>query len=86
MRFPCATQPIETAVTLGMVFGLASRQTEGVLRSLLELVADVHGPRARGPTFRRHRYRGRRKARYRLGGLTPGRAGFAPARRLLEVS
>jgi len=29
---------IETAVTLGMVFGLASRQTEGLLRSLLELL------------------------------------------------
>ncbi len=29
---------IETAVTLGMVFGLASRQTEGFLRSLLELL------------------------------------------------
>ncbi len=33
-------------------------------------VADVHGPRARVPTLRRHRYRDRRKARYRLGGLT----------------
>ena len=30
---------IETAVTLGMVFGLASRQTEGFLRSLLALLA-----------------------------------------------
>ena len=49
-------------------------------------VADVHGPRARVPTLRRYRYRDRRKARYRLGGLTLGRAGFAPARRLLEVS
>ena len=29
---------IETAVSLGMVFGLASRQTEGFLRSLLELL------------------------------------------------
>jgi hypothetical protein len=29
---------IETAVTLGMVFGLASRQTEGFLRTLLELL------------------------------------------------
>jgi len=29
---------IETAVTLGMVFGLASRQTEGFLRSLLTLL------------------------------------------------
>ena len=29
---------IETAVTLGMVFGLASRQTEGLLRSLLALL------------------------------------------------
>ncbi len=29
---------IETAVTLGMVFGLASRQTEGFLRSLFELL------------------------------------------------
>ncbi len=29
---------IETAVTLGMVFGLASRQTEGFLRSLLALL------------------------------------------------
>ena len=29
---------IETAVTLGMVFGLASRQTEGFLRSLFALL------------------------------------------------
>ena len=29
---------IETAVTVGMVFGLASRQTEGFLRSLLGLL------------------------------------------------
>ncbi len=29
---------IETAVTLGMVFGLASRQTEGFLGSLLRLL------------------------------------------------
>ena len=29
---------IETAVTLGLVFGLASRQTEGFLRSLLALL------------------------------------------------
>ena len=29
---------IETTVTLGLVFGLASRQTEGVLRSLLTLL------------------------------------------------
>ena len=29
---------IETTVTLGLVFGLASRQTEGFLRSLLTLV------------------------------------------------
>ena len=31
-------QAIETTVTLGMVFGLASRQTEGFLRSLLTLL------------------------------------------------
>jgi len=47
-------------------------------------VADVHGPHARAPTLRRLRCRGRRKARFRLGGLTLGRTGFAPARRLLE--
>ena len=29
---------IETTVTLGLVFGLASRQTEGFLRSLLTLL------------------------------------------------
>ena len=39
----------------------------------------AHGPRARVPTHRRVRYRSRRKARYRPGGLTLGRAGFAPA-------
>ncbi len=30
---------IQTAVTLGMVFGLASRQTEGFVRSLLALLS-----------------------------------------------
>ena len=39
----------------------------------------THGPLARVPTHRRIRYRLRRKARYRPGGLTLGRAGFAPA-------
>ena len=39
----------------------------------------AHGPLARVPTHRRIRYRVRRKARYRPGGLTLGRAGFAPA-------
>ena len=39
----------------------------------------THGPLARVPTLRRIRYRLRRKARYRPGGLTLGRAGFAPA-------
>ena len=39
----------------------------------------AHGPLARVPTLRRIRYRLRRKARYRPGGLTLGRAGFAPA-------
>ena len=39
----------------------------------------IHGPLARVPTHRRIRYRVRRKARYRPGGLTLGRAGFAPA-------
>lgn len=43
-----------------------------------------HGLLARAPTHRRSRYRGRRKARYRLGGLTPGRAGIAPAGRRTE--
>ena len=39
----------------------------------------AHGPLARVPTLRRIRYRFRHKARYRPGGLTLGRAGFAPA-------
>ena len=39
----------------------------------------AHGPLVRVPTHRRIRYRFRRKARYRPGGLTLGRAGFAPA-------
>ena len=39
----------------------------------------THGPLARVPTLRRIRYRLRRQARYRPGGLTLGRAGFAPA-------
>ena len=39
----------------------------------------THGPLARVPTLRRIRYRLRRKARYRPGGLTLRRAGFAPA-------
>ena len=42
---------IETTVTLGVVFGLASRQTEGFLRSLLTLLNldnDVPDPRSRG--------------------------------------
>ena len=41
----------------------------------------THGPLARVPTLRRIRYRLRRKARYRPGGLTLRRAGFAPAGR-----
>ena len=40
-----------------------------------------HGTHARVPPLRRSRYRDRRQARYRPGGLTPGRAGFAPAGR-----
>lgn len=48
--------------------------------------AGVHGPHARVPTLRRCRYRHRRKAHYRLDGLTLGRTGFAPVRRLFEVS
>jgi len=43
-----------------------------------------HGPHARAPTHRRGRRRPRRKARYRLGGLTLGRAGIAPAGRSTE--
>ena len=39
----------------------------------------THGPHPRVPTLRRIRYLLRRKARYRPGGLTLGRAGFAPA-------
>ena len=39
----------------------------------------THGPLARVPTLRRIRYRLRREARYRPGGLTLRRAGFAPA-------
>ena len=39
----------------------------------------THGPLARVPTLRRIRYRLRRQARYRPGGLTLGRADFAPA-------
>jgi len=39
----------------------------------------THGPHARVPTHRRVGYPARRKARYRPGGLTLGRAGFAPA-------
>ena len=39
----------------------------------------THGPLARVPTLRRIRYRLRRQARYRPGGLTLRRAGFAPA-------
>ena len=41
---------IETAVTLGMVFGLASRQTEGFVRSLLALFAyGTSSPGCNGP-------------------------------------
>lgn len=40
-----------------------------------------HGPHARVTTLRRPRCRDRRKPRYRPGGLTSNRAGFAPAGR-----
>jgi hypothetical protein len=43
-----------------------------------------HGPHLRAPTHRRRRRHLRRKARYRLGGLTLRRAGFAPAGRQTE--
>jgi hypothetical protein len=40
-----------------------------------------HGPHVRMPTHRRGHFWHRRKACYRPGGLTLGRAGFAPAGR-----
>ncbi len=40
-----------------------------------------HGPHARVPAHRRSRHRGRRKAHYRLGGLTLRRTGIALAGR-----
>jgi hypothetical protein len=44
----------------------------------------AHGPHVRVPTHRRRRRRLRRKARYRLGGLTLGRAGVEAAGRQTE--
>ena len=38
MRFPRATRPIETALTLRLVFGLPLRQAEGFLRSVLSVM------------------------------------------------
>jgi hypothetical protein len=54
--------------------------------SLLFSGPHSRGSYARVPTLRRPRYRDRRKAHYRLGGLALGRAGFAPAGRHIEVS
>jgi len=45
-----------------------------------------HGSHARAPTLRPCRCRHRRKARYRPAGLGFGRAGFAPAGRLIPIS
>ena len=45
MRFPRATRPIETALTLRLVFGLPLRQAEGFLRSVLSLMSvDLEAP------------------------------------------
>jgi hypothetical protein len=53
-------------------------------RNNKDFVAGVRGPHARVPTLRRSRCHNRRKARYRPGGLSLDRAGFAPARRLTK--
>jgi hypothetical protein len=45
---------------------------------------DCRGPHVRVPTHRQLRCLRCRKARYRPGGLLPGRTGFAPAGRLTE--
>ena len=45
MRFPRATRPIETALTLRLVFRLPLRQAEGFLRSILGLLrVDLDAP------------------------------------------
>ena len=45
MRFPRATRPIETALTLRLVFRLPLRRAEGFLRSVLSLMSvDLEAP------------------------------------------
>ena len=45
MRFPRATRPIETALTLRLVFGLPLRQAEGFPRSVLSVrKVDLEAP------------------------------------------
>ena len=45
MRFPRATRPIETALTLRLVFRLSLRQAEGFLRSVLSIMrVDLDAP------------------------------------------
>jgi hypothetical protein len=47
--FPRATQPIETALTLRLIFRLPFRQTEGVLTSLFKMMGiGLSAPPARG--------------------------------------
>jgi hypothetical protein len=45
-----------------------------------------HGSHSRVPTYRRRGYPRRRKARFRPAGLRFGRAGFAPAGWILQIS
>lgn len=73
-RVRCAPRPV--TVRSPSPSGPARPSAPG-MHSLSRL--STHGPLARVPTLRRIRYRPRRKARYRPGGLTLGRAGVAPA-------
>ena len=80
---PCSTTP--PGATAPRPFSVRSLLPSGCLTPWAPWKADsfrgymAHGPLVRVPTHRRIRYRVRRKARYRPGGLTLGRAGFAPA-------
>ncbi len=73
---PGATAPRPLSVRSPSPSGVAIPWTPGIC---LFRGCSTHGPHARVPTHRRNRYRLQRKARYRPGGLTLGRAGFAPA-------
>ena len=80
---PCSTTP--PGATAPRPLSVRSLLPSGCLTPWAPWKADsfrgymAHGPLVRVPTHRRIRYRVRRKARYRPGGLTLGRAGFAPA-------